>query len=205
MIVIPKPCTQNWSSLIGSDQKKYCALCQKNIYNLNKQSDEAIRHVLTVEKKVCGMIQKEYNHSSVKDKLKYWIWGVGLLVVPVFGQHDSLTIRGIINDGNGIPVMDSHIALKGHAIETFSNENGEFQLKVPNDLKTYILVAKDNEYQTEIQFKEEELSKVVRIPLQQHEEFIIGEVIYKPTFKQRVIHTITWPYRKIRKTFFDNQ
>ena len=73
---------------------------------------------------------------------------------------------------------------------------------------TYIFIAQETEdLKVDVVFKEEQLKELLTIPLKQSNEIIIGSVViesYKPTFNQRVINTITWPYRKIRSTFFDD-
>ena len=132
------------------------------------------------------------------------IVGLVFFVGSVFGQQDSIQINGKVKDVNGFPIMDSKITLKNFPIESYSNENGEFELNVPKNLKTYVLEIKNPENQIEILYNENDLTQQLIIPIENPEKLILGEIIYKPTFKQRVIHTITWPYRKIRSTFFND-
>lgn len=204
MIQIPNPCSKNWNDLKGNDRAKHCSLCNKHVYNLEQLSENQVLKLVKREGKVCGkMVVKNQSVSSVT-RLRLLMVGFGLFVTNVFGQQDSIHIKGRVSDANGFPIMDSKITLKDFPIESFSNENGEFELKVPKNLKTYVLIAKESENRIEILYKEEGLSQEIIIPLEHPDDLILGEIIYKPTFKQRVINTITWPYRKIRSTFFDD-
>ncbi|QTV05791.1 hypothetical protein [Faecalibacter bovis] len=204
MIQIPQPCHKKWNDLNGTNRVKFCSSCNNNVYNLNQLSANDIQNIIQREEKVCGMLVKKNETLSNLTRLRMSIVGLVFFVGSVFGQQDSIQIKGKVNDLNGFPIMDSKITLKNFPIESFSNEYGEFSLIVPKNLKTYILEVKDPEYQMEIVYKEEELSQEIVIPLGNSEDLIIGEINYKPTFKQRVIHTITWPYRKIRSTFFND-
>ena len=204
MIRIPQPCHKKWNDLYGTIHTKYCSSCDKNVYNLDQKINNQIYDLMKTEGKVCGRIteNKSYQNQfsvSIKNLFIFLFF-----TTNVFGQQDSIQIRGVVNDLNGMPIVDTKVSLKNFPIESFSNENGEFKLYVPKNLKTYILIAKESENQFEITYKEEDLSQELIIPLGNHEDVIIGEINYKPTFKQRVINTITWPYRKIRSTFFDN-
>lgn len=203
MIQIPKACYKKWNDLYGNDQVKYCALCKKKVHNLTQLSANQIQEIVKLERKVCGMIHLNQNHPQNFNFRKTMLV-FGFLASNVFGQQDSIQISGIVNDVNGFPIMDSKIVLKDFPLESISNENGEFILNVPKNLKTYVLEVKDDKNKIEILYKEEELSHQLIIPLEHLEGIIIGEIIYKLTFKQRVINTITWPYRKICKTFFEN-
>ena len=204
MIEIPRPCHKNWNNLGGNDRAKYCSLCKKHVYNLDQLSENQVLKLVKREGKLCGKMVVKHQSVSPVTRLRLLMVGFGLFVTNVFGQHDSIQIKGRVSDANGFPIMDSKITLKDFPIESFSNENGEFELKVPKNLKTYVLIAKESENRIEILYKEEELSQEIIIPLEHPEDLILGEIIYKPTFKQRVINTITWPYRKIRSTFFDD-
>ena len=205
---IPTPCHKKWDDLDGTDQIKYCALCKTSVYNISNLSENQVFELVKGKEKVCGMMVKKHQSVSYATKLRLSIVGFGLFVANVFGQQDSIQIKGIVNDANGLPIKDSKITLKDYPIESFSNENGEFELKVPSNLGTYIFIAQETEdFKIDVVFKEEQLKELLIIPLKQSNEIIIGSVViesYKPTFKQRVINTITWPYRKIRSTFFDD-
>lgn len=205
MIRIPQPCFKKWEDLEGTDQTKYCDLCDKNIYNLKHLDYYQIQDLFEREGKLCGMISKEKNDNRSRYSLKNAIILMVFLATNLFGQQDSIQVNGIVRDSNGFPIMNSKISLKNFPIESITDENGRFNLSVPKDLKTYTLIANENGNQIEILYKEEELYQDLILPIENPEDFIIGEVIYtKPTFKRKVINTITWPYRKIRKTFFNN-
>lgn len=204
MIQIPQPCHKKWNDLDGTNRVKFCSSCNNNVYNLNQLSTDDIQNIIQREEKVCGMLVKKNETLSNLTKLRMSIVGLVFFVGSVFGQQDSIQINGKVKDVNGFPIMDSKITLKNFPIESYSNEYGEFELNVPKNIKTYILEIKNPENQIEILYNEDDLTQQLIIPIENPEELILGEIIYKPTFKQRVIHTITWPYRKIRSTFFND-
>lgn len=204
MTRITQPCHKKWNDLEGNEQARFCTLCDKYVHNLNELSEIQIQYLIENEGKVCGMLMKNCVNKKPVFNYKKVFFVLSFLAANVFGQQDSILIKGIVKDSNGIPVLDSKIGLKDSPLSTISDKNGEFELNVPRNLKTYILEIKDSDYQLNVLYKEEELLNKIIIPFENPDEVLIGEVIYKPTFKDRVINTITWPYRKIRSTFFDN-
>ena len=131
------------------------------------------------------------------------------LSILCFAQIDSINVLGNLIGLNGNPIGNKKIYLKDNEIETTTNEIGEFTVNVPKSLSKYTFTLEtDNFTKIEFVFKEKELNEPIFIRLKykiQESGTETYETELKPSFKQRVINTITWPYRKIKDTFFKNE
>lgn len=209
MIQIPQPCHKNWNDLDGGNQKKFCSTCNKYVYNLDQLKESQVKKLIELEENVCGMKKSKNISQPFSTKIRLTLVGFGLFVSNVFGQQDSIQVKGVVLDLDGLPVENAKVSLKNFSLNTFSNENGEFILNVPSKLGTYILVAEEIEnLKIDVVLNEEQLKEKLIIPLKESNNIIMGSVViesYKKSFKQRVINTITWPYRKIRDAFFKNE
>jgi hypothetical protein len=56
-IAIPTRCTQNWNSMQGSEQTKFCSTCHKQVHNLAAMTSEEIATLFREgEGEICGRI-----------------------------------------------------------------------------------------------------------------------------------------------------
>lgn len=53
-IQVAAPCPADWNDMVGSDKVRFCASCQKNVFNLSgMKRDEAIELLRATEGRVC--------------------------------------------------------------------------------------------------------------------------------------------------------
>lgn len=53
-IQIPKPCTANWTEMIGDEYARFCGICEKHVYNLSALSAEDAANLMREkEGKLC--------------------------------------------------------------------------------------------------------------------------------------------------------
>jgi hypothetical protein len=53
-VQVASPCPANWDDMVGSDKVRFCASCQKNVFNLSgMKRDEAIQLVQATEGRIC--------------------------------------------------------------------------------------------------------------------------------------------------------
>ena len=57
-IEIATPCPASWADMTGDDKCRFCALCEKNIYNLAEMTDAEAHELLTGDGKVCARIYR---------------------------------------------------------------------------------------------------------------------------------------------------
>lgn len=54
-IQVAAPCPANWADMVGSDKVRFCASCQKNVYNLSgMKREEAVDLLRATEGRVCA-------------------------------------------------------------------------------------------------------------------------------------------------------
>lgn len=208
MIQLPKPCSKEWSQLHGNNSQRFCDACNKNVVNIDQLEKLEIEELI-LKTKSCVKISKSKLHAlnqNYSSFSKFTLFSSFLISSFLFAQTDSIQIKGKIIDVNHLPVMDSRIRLENTPLIFYSDEFGNFSGKIPINLVEYNFIVADEENNEKVfHFKKEQLVDELNINIGNAEDVIIGEVImHKPTFKQRVINTITWPYRKIRSTFFVN-
>ena len=211
MIQIPNPCSKNWSEMAGDEKLKFCSSCQKHVMSLDDLSVDVINSV-KFQSGTCVKISKIKldQHSKSTHRFNYLrIFSLGFLLVNtlVFGQEDGQKIQGKYMDAYGFPIPNEIIKIKHTTVQAVTNDLGDFELILPKSMDAITLVYTISENKSsELVLDESKLDQPIEIKLKEgeDEEVILGEVIYKTSFKDRVINTITWPYRKIRSTFFDN-
>jgi hypothetical protein len=54
-VQVASPCAASWDDMIGDERQRFCAACQKNVYNLSAMSeDEAEALIYETEGKLCA-------------------------------------------------------------------------------------------------------------------------------------------------------
>ena len=209
MIQIPQPCSKKWENLSGDDQQRFCSLCQKNVTNIDSCTTKEVEGL---PKNSCVRISssklKLNNSTSLfSTKFKFSIVALFAFTLSAFGQENNVKIKGKHLDANDFPIADALIKLKDTDQVVYTDENGNFEMTLPNSIFPFTLIYSDyKNIEHEVILDKTKLDQPIELKLEkgEDEDFIIGEIDYKPTFKRKVINTITWPYRKIRKTFFNN-
>jgi hypothetical protein len=132
--------------------------------------------------------------------------------INVCAQVKEYKLKGKYVDQYGFPMVDQSVKLKDTEYMVYTNSNGEFEFSISQPLYPFVLVYSINAHQEkEVILEESKLTEPIKIVLKDEDitatlnENYQKNLIEKPSFKQRVINTITWPYRKIRKTFFENE
>ncbi len=65
-IKIENPCSQEWGSMLASDQGRYCSHCTKSVIDFTKLSDEEVlKLVLGKESKLCGRLRQDQLNRSM--------------------------------------------------------------------------------------------------------------------------------------------
>ncbi len=114
-------------------------------------------------------------------------------------ENDSIVVQGIINDGNGFPESDVPVNLKNSKNIVYTNENGEFKIKVPINQDSYTLEY-DSYGIKEFTFTNPSICQNIKT---ETGDVLIGEVVYykKSDFIKKIGRTISWPFRRIGKLF----
>jgi hypothetical protein len=59
-IDVPAPCPQKWDEMIGGEKTRFCASCEKDIYNLSDMTrSEAKKLIFQSKEKVCIRLEKD--------------------------------------------------------------------------------------------------------------------------------------------------
>lgn len=149
---IKNPCSENWESIQEGYEGKFCELCQKKVYDLDKISHTEFQHISKKEGLICGM----------KNSLKPAISGVFLAFTlssatftnaQTFQENskenisqNEITINGKLTSSSERKMISGEISLvtldKIYSVK--SDENGNFSLKFPEKvLKEYNIIRID--------------------------------------------------------------
>jgi hypothetical protein len=56
---VAAPCPMNWEQMNGDERKRFCSLCQLNVYNFSEMTtDEVQKLVAESEGRICGRLYK---------------------------------------------------------------------------------------------------------------------------------------------------
>ena len=69
---IPKPCSQNWSTMTNVENGKFCELCNKKVYDLTNLNNYEIGDLLKYDNKICARIKVNNSISRLNFK-KYGV------------------------------------------------------------------------------------------------------------------------------------
>jgi len=195
---IPKPCSENWSTMSDVERGKFCEVCHKKVFDLTSLNNTEIQNLLKSENSLCGRIKVNNPNSLFKFK-KY---GIALSLASILGftslnakensvltnletsilyvnnsiQNDTIILKGTVKEDK-MPLPGVIIKLKGTKLETTSDFGGNFSFIIPKkDVpQELILIFNYIGYETkEVEIKK--YHKKIEVELTS-ENILLGEVV----------------------------
>lgn len=119
-ITIPEPCHEKWSEMTPQQKGRFCAMCQKTVYDFTKSSDREIINAYNKNEKLCGRFltsQLDRDLILPKERKSYW------LATVFFGTISLFNIKGIAQAKQKIEQQSINSKSENsNNIETFNNE-----------------------------------------------------------------------------------
>jgi hypothetical protein len=54
-LTVPEPCHENWTEMTPIEKGRFCAACQKNVYDFTKSTDREIINAYEKDKNYAGV------------------------------------------------------------------------------------------------------------------------------------------------------
>ncbi len=162
-VSVAEPCTQVWAEMTGSNNKRYCAACERSVHNLEALTARQIEALLVeTNGNLCGRVRTLPDGSVAHHALTPARSGIAFLALSAFigsakvasaqtqatqqgpllnsqGALDA-TVAGTITDQTGALVVGARIfAVLGsmQVASTITDERGDYRLALP--IGSYVL------------------------------------------------------------------
>ena len=219
-ISIPQPCHENWEGMTTIDKGKFCASCQKKVFDFTRASDREIITAYEQNQNLCGRFLNTQLHRDLakqKEKSSVWIAAATAFISFIsIGSHDAIAQEQPVKteqtdqrmlgkflvtkpaeiEVSGTvsdktgPLPGASIYIKGTEVNVSSDFDGNFTIKAK---KNDILVVTFMGYDS----KEIEIINERKINVSLEENVLLGEVVTvggiygkKRTFFGRIFHAI---------------
>ncbi|MFY8010023.1 MAG: carboxypeptidase-like regulatory domain-containing protein [Flavobacterium sp.] len=219
-ISIPQPCHENWEGMTTIDKGKFCASCQKKVFDFTRASDREIVTAYEQNQNLCGrFLNTQLNRDLVKPKEKSSVWlatTTALVSLVGVGTHEvtaqepvkteqtdqrmlgkflvtkptEIEVSGTVSDKFS-PLPGASIAIKGTEVKVACDFDGHFTIKAKkNDILVVTFVGFNTK---EIEILNEDKLKITL----EDSGMMLGEVVTvggisakKRTFFGRIFHAI---------------
>lgn len=158
-ITIPRPCHENWQDMSADDKGRFCASCQKKVYDFTAATDREIVTVLNREKDACGRFTvQQLNRDLAIPKEKKGMWmAASAAVISIFtlGNHEAAaqtpvpveqrpqtpdyslgkymiqpkTVTGRVTDASGMGISKATVTVKNTKNSVLTDMKGDFSIK----------------------------------------------------------------------------
>lgn len=199
---IPKPCSENWSTMTEVEKGKLCEVCNRKVHDLITLNDFEIIDLLKSEEKICGRIKKE---PTTNYRYTFKKYGIALSLASIFSftsqiyskpnlsqisqteifsnriQNDTIVIKGNVTESK-MPLPGATVLLKGTKIHTQTDIEGNFTIEIPQKFmnkKITLIFSFIGTISKEVKIKNPK--KKLNIELES-DTYILGEVVEKKSF-----------------------
>lgn len=111
-ISIPTPCHENWDNMTTADKGRFCASCQKTVFDFIKSSDREIASILKNTDNACGRFRNtQLDRDLIVPKEKSSLWMAACAAVVSFltiGNH-TISAQAPVNTEQHVSKTDEII------------------------------------------------------------------------------------------------
>lgn len=122
-ITIPKPCHENWSEMKPVDKGRFCASCQKKVYDFTQAPDTAILEIIRKSQDVCGRFRvSQLERKLIEPTQKSSVWAagasgvLGLLSAASTQAQESEKPKTVIVLGESSAIKTGEVVVQGDTI-----------------------------------------------------------------------------------------
>lgn len=216
-ISIPSPCHENWDAMTPADKGRFCASCQKTVYDFTNSSDREIASILKNTNNACGRFratQLDRDLFVPKEKSTIWIAASAAIVSFLTIGNHTISAQTPVNTEQHVSETDDIVGKTSLFFNSKKNITGSIYDENRKPLEGAYIVNSNTKTNTgtdsfgrfsieaeegdviEISFVGYETSQITiknftsfRTQLKPS-SVTLGEVVYRRTFFGRVFHSI---------------
>jgi hypothetical protein len=150
-ISVAQPCTQQWSEMTGSNVRRHCQSCNKQVHNIAAMTPRQVERLIDeTGGRFCARISHDSDGSFVtlptveNRHVAHFVLAAALsvgtsLVAQSTSDHKTGAVTGIIKNPFGVPIEGAKVEVvqPGEAaISTITNKDGVYKLEAPRGAHT---------------------------------------------------------------------
>ncbi len=107
IIRIPEPCSEDWNQMTPTEKGRYCAVCQREIYDFTHLTHRQLANKIKRKENICGLFRKDQLDVDLYADTDLSLKKIGMMMSVTVMLSNSPSVFAQIDTQHKIEVVDS--------------------------------------------------------------------------------------------------